>query len=73
MTFVATVFLLGFVSLFMWLTFKGLRSRVTGGIGWTVDRAQQPILYWLCIAAYVLILSVGLLFLLIVATFAHPG
>lgn len=63
MTYFAVGFLGLFAAAFLWLIARGLRDRVTGGIGWSVSRADQPILYWLCIGAWTFNALAGLAFL----------
>lgn len=63
MPYFAVGFLIVFASVFLWLVAKGLRIGVTGGLGWSVARAHQPILYWLCIGAWTFNALASLLFL----------
>ena len=67
MPYVALVLISLFFSLFLWLLIRALRTKVTGGIGWSVAQAKQPVLYWLCVGAWLLNAAVGLAFFCLVA------
>ena len=67
MIYFAITFVAASVSLFVWLTTKAFRTRSVYGLGWSVTKADRPAFYWAGVAAYLLNVTVGLLFLAVLA------
>ena len=54
MIYVGVAFLAAFVSLFVYLTVTSIRRGVTSNRGGTWTRADQPMLFWMNVGAFVI-------------------
>ena len=71
MIYFAIAFIVAWVSVPLTLAILAFRKGIAYGLVWSVSRANRPVVFWVCVGAYMVGVVAGLFFLLILVVAAN--